>query len=248
MDITVNDCWNKIGVSGDASCSLLTTAIHCRNCAIYASAGRALLQRDAPSGYVEEWTQLLAQPLPQKTPTLQAESLALQKNDASAQNHSKVIMFRLEEEWFALPVWVIKEVTPICPIHTLPHRTNEILLGIVNICGEILIAVSLRNLLGLKPIHRPKSVSSTKSSLKPITYPRMVVMNIQENRWVFTVDEISTVQSLGAEEFHDAPTVITKTPDTYTKKIIYFQDKKVNFLEQELLFYELLFYTFSRPQ
>jgi chemotaxis-related protein WspD len=236
MDTTINNCWHKIGVSGDGSCSLLTTVIHCRNCAIYASAGRALLQRDAPSGYVEEWTQLLAQPLPQKAPNSEGESLALQKPDTSTQSNSKVIMFRLEEEWFALPVWVIKEVTAICPIHTLPHRSNEILLGIVNIRGEILIAISLRNLLGLKPIHRPKSASSAKPSLKPITYPRMVVMNIQENRWVFTVDEISTVQSLKAEEFHDAPTVITKTPDTYTKKIIYFQDKKVNFLEQELLF------------
>jgi chemotaxis-related protein WspD len=76
----------------------------------------------------------------------------------------------------------------------------------------------------------------------------MVVMEIQDNRWVFTVDEISTVQALQSSEFYEAPTVITKTPDTYTQKIIYFQDRKVNYLDQELLFYELLFNTFSRPQ
>ena len=153
-------------------------------------------------------------------------------------------MFRLEEEWFALPVVLIKEVTAICPIHILPHRSNDIILGIVNIRGEILIAVSLRNLLGL----RPMAWNDNSAKVKPITYKRMVVMEIQDNRWVFSVDEISTVQALQSGEFYEAPTVITKTPDTYTQKIIYFQDKKVNYLDQELLFYELLFNTFSRPQ
>jgi chemotaxis-related protein WspD len=45
----------------------------------------------------------------------------------------------------------------------------------------------------------------------------------------------------------DAPTVIAKTPDTYTKRIVNWQDKKINFLDRELLFYELLFSTISRP-
>jgi len=244
MNVTVSDCWNKIGVSGDGSCDLLTTAIHCRNCSVYASAGRALLQREAPAGYVDEWTYLLAQTFPQTSPPVLDNALSLSQQVPIGHSNQKVIMFRLEEEWFALPVLLIKEVTAICPIHILPHRSNDILLGIVNIRGEILIAVSLRNLLGL----RPMTWGGNSAKVKPITYKRMVVMEIQDNRWVFTVDEISTVQALQSSEFYEAPTVITKTPDTYTQKIIYFQDRKVNYLDQELLFYELLFNTFSRPQ
>ena len=33
-----NDCWNKIGVRGDASCAELERHIHCRNCPTYSAA------------------------------------------------------------------------------------------------------------------------------------------------------------------------------------------------------------------
>lgn len=240
----VKDCWNKIGVSGDSSCDLLKTVTHCRNCSIYASAGRALLQREAPAGYESEWTSLLMQPFP----TAKVREIIEYDNLNPKASTTSVIVFRLEEEWFALPVWTIKEVTSLCPIHTLPHPSNDILLGIVNIRGEILICISLSNILGLRASNWKTHVNDKKSDLNPVLYQRLVVMEIQENRWAFVVDEIFSIQRIPKDELVEAPTVVTKTPDTYTKKIINWQDKKVNLLDNELLFYELLFYTFSRPQ
>jgi chemotaxis-related protein WspD len=247
METTIDDCWNKIGVSGDSSCSLLKTVVHCRNCSVYAAAGRTLLHRESPIGYIEEWTNLLSQPLP-KSQINYTETTTLSQRTEHKLDLACILMFRLETEWFALPIGVIKEVTPMCPVHTLPHRSNDILLGIVNIRGEILICISLSNLLRLKPVAWKNSSIVPRQDKSPTTYQRMVVMEIQDNRWVFTVDEIYSVQRLKTDDLFDAPTVITKTPDTYTKKIIQLQDKKVNFLDSEMLFYELLFYTFSRPQ
>src|SRR3954453_6214704 len=54
------DCWNRIGTSGDRSCPGLRTAIHCRNCPVFASAARTFFDRAAPEGYLAEWTQWLA--------------------------------------------------------------------------------------------------------------------------------------------------------------------------------------------
>jgi len=58
----IDDCWNRIGVEGegDHSCIQLKTVIHCRNCPIYSSAGRGLLEREAPPEYLDEWTDILA--------------------------------------------------------------------------------------------------------------------------------------------------------------------------------------------
>jgi chemotaxis-related protein WspD len=238
----VDNCWKKIGVAGDRSCSLLESVIHCRNCSVYAAAGRALLHREAPSGYVEEWTSLLTQTI--------GTSTAIEGNRHSTNTTNSipsVLIFRLEEEWFALPVWAIKEVTSLCPIHTLPHRSNDILLGVVNIRGEILICISLANILGIKSSVWKLHHKGAKNGVNSVLYQRMVVMEIQDNRWVFGVDEIYSIQRIQESELVEAPTVITKTPDTYTKKIINWQDKKISFINHELLFYELLFSTISRP-
>ena len=35
---TVDDCWNRIGVSGDRSCPELQAHLHCRNCSVSSSA------------------------------------------------------------------------------------------------------------------------------------------------------------------------------------------------------------------
>ena len=232
-----NQCWNHRGVWGDSSCPQLKTDIHCRNCAVYVSAGRELLQRPAPAGYVEEWTQLLAKDL------LTADSGAIMVRPMTeAGEVLSLMLFRIGNEWLALPVSVIKEATQVCPIHRLPHRTNHIFLGIVNIRGEILMCISLSDLLGLSSQERNLSFIVPMELSR---YQRMMVLEIQDNRWVFPVDEISGVHRFSTKDLQETPAVVSKTPDTYTKKIITWQNKQVNYLD-ELLFYELLFYTLNR--
>ncbi|NEO63395.1 MAG: chemotaxis protein CheW [Moorea sp. SIO4G2] len=234
-----NDCWNQIGVTGDRSCSELKTFIHCRNCPVYSLAGRGLLEREPPPGYINEWTNLLvSQSVPQRESTLTQLGETI-----------SVIIFRLGVEWLALSAKLFKEVTQPCVIHTIPHRSNEILLGIVNIRGEILMCVSLSHLLGLEDnsansgseqskIQQPLTLKS-KTNVSSVMYQRMVVVEIEGNRWVFPVDEIFTVQRFHANELLDAPAVISNATYTYTKWIINWQDKKVNYLDDELLFYTL---------
>ncbi|MEO8890806.1 MAG: chemotaxis protein CheW [Coleofasciculaceae cyanobacterium] len=211
----INSCWNKIGVWGDNSCPKLTTYIHCHNCPIYSTAGRQLLEREAPVDYLNEQTKLLAQ-------------------DKEQQRFDRISLgiFRLEKEWFALPVQLFKLVAEPSIIHTLPHRSNKIFLGLISIQGEINICISLHEFLGLERTTSTSNFSTT-------VYKRMVVIEKEGNQWVFGVDEVYGVHKVIIESLQNVPTTISKAIGTYTKSIIKWQEKNITYLDEDLLFYAI---------
>lgn len=219
----LNDCWNKIGVGGDRTCKQLKTYIHCRNCPVYSAAGRGLLERDAPGGYIDEWTNLFSQ-------TQFPETVSQIENTRT----QAVIIFRLGIEWLALSANLFKEVTAPTIIHTIPHRSNDVLRGIVNIRGEILMCISLTNLLGLEI---PEKIKNAKTSA--VSQQRMVVVEKNEDRWVFGVDEVSSIQRFHPHQFRPAPAVVSQSKEAFTKSVIPWQNKKVSYLDDELLFYTI---------
>ncbi len=222
-----NDCWNQIGVEGrgDRSCVKLKTVIHCRNCPVYSTAGRSLLEREAPPEYIYEWTEMVAKTLPnQSTAT---------KNGAIVQSTKtiSIMIFRLGEEWLALPVRLLQEITQPCVIHTVPHLSNKLFLGLVNIRGEILMCISLSHLLELDVDHF--------SSQSDMASKKMMVVASSENRWVFIVDEVCGIHRFPMDELLHTPVVIAKASQTYTVGLIHWQGHQANYLDADLLFYTL---------
>lgn len=212
-----SECGQLIGIWGDRSCPELKTHTHCRNCPVYSAGGRNLLERVAPAGYVSEWTDLLAE-----------------QKEATAAGTVPVVIFRLGVEWLALPAGLFQEVTPVSPVRTLPHRSNDLLLGLVNIRGELQMCVSLSSLLRLDAAPAPAG-----KTLNSAAYKRMVVVEKEGNRWVFPVDEIYGVHRIATEEVRSAPATVSKVPDTYIKGMISWREESVSYLDDELLFYTL---------
>ncbi|HEY9805931.1 MAG TPA: chemotaxis protein CheW [Candidatus Obscuribacterales bacterium] len=208
-------CWNAIGVSGDRSCAELLEMIHCRNCPVYAQAGRSLLEREIPANYQLEW----------------ATSVAGEKTEPAAGTLS-VVIFRLGQEWLALSALLFQEITPVSSVRTLPHRSNQIFQGLVNIRGELQLCVSLQDLLGIER-------ETTRATPQHATYQRMVVVQSQKSNWVFPVDEVYGVQRIRSEDLRNLPATLSNAKDTYTKGIIHWQDHSVSYLDDELLFYTL---------
>jgi len=132
LHTTAGDCWNTIGVRGDRSCPELPGVVHCQNCPVFAAAGRRFLDAPSPPGYLEEWT----------------ERLAARVEEAVADLES-VLTFRLADEWLALPVRVLIEVTLPRLIHRVPYRAG-LLAGLVNIRGELHLCAHLARLLGVE--------------------------------------------------------------------------------------------------
>lgn len=210
-------CYNSIGISGDRSCPELANFVHCRNCPVYASIGRQLLERTIPQNYRHQWTELFSEK--------QVES-----NTSSVTDTLTVVIFRLQREWLALSTQVFQETTFPTTVHTIPHRSNQILQGLVNIRGELQLCISLTHLLNLT------TIDTTVETLSPVVYPRMMVVANAGSIWVFPVDEVYGVERFYQHELRDTPNSVTATTNNFTKGFFYWREKSLGYLDEELLF------------
>lgn len=213
---TASDCWNSIGIGGDFSCGELKQFIHCRNCPVYSAAGRSLLDRDSSSDYIADRTRILA------SDTDQRETIA---GDTQS-----LVIFRLGDEWLALPANLFIEVTEPSLIHSLPHRSNKVLLGLINIRGEIQMCVSLKAMLQLDNYATNSGTIGTN---------RLVVLEREGERWVFLVDELHGIRRVQASDLSNVPATVSKVPQTYTSALLNWDQARVSVLDDELLFYTL---------
>ncbi len=215
LDIQPVDCWKTNGVWSPASqrCEKLKSVVHCRNCEIFMQAGRDLLERPMPENYRQEWTKVMA----------------TQKEQEKLGTIS-VIIFRIAKELFALPTRILAEIIAIQPMHSIPHRKNPILIGLVNVHGEIQLCVSLQVLLEVAA----QPVSSYDKSQQ-----RMIVIDHQDEQWVFPVDEIRGIYRMHPSTLKNAPVTVSKSNAAFTKGLFNWKEEYVAFLDSELVLYRL---------
>ncbi len=211
--LAIDDCWNRIGVRGDGSCAELEQHIHCRNCPTYSSAAVRLFDRDLPADYRSYWT----------------SHFAKEKQVITLETHS-VVIFRVGAEWLALPARAFVSVSELKPIHSLPHRRNRLVLGLVNVRGELLVCVSLERTLGLE---EPEAPSVDR---KPQRDKRLLVATCDGGRLVFPVDKIHGIHRYHPREVSGVPATVAKASATYTKGILAWRDECVGILDDPLLF------------
>jgi chemotaxis-related protein WspD len=213
----MNNCYHLIGIAGDRTCPELANFIHCRNCPVYSNIGRQLLERPISANYRHEWSELFSEKWGKSDTLTTTETLT-------------VVIFRLQREWLALSVGVFRETISPKSIHTLPHRSNQILRGLVNIRGELQLCFSLTHLLNLATADTPVT------ALSPVVYPRMVVVEKAGSVWVFPVDELYGVQRFYPHELRDTPNSLTATNYSFTRGFFYWQGNSLGYLDEELLF------------
>ncbi|MEI7728817.1 MAG: chemotaxis protein CheW [Verrucomicrobiota bacterium] len=212
----ITTCWKHIGVWGDGSCKNLPTYAHCRNCPDYRRAAAALLDREPPPGYYEDWTQRVAQP---RQPRLTGTK--------------PVVIFRLGGEWLALPTTSFQEVAELRPVHSLPHRADTIVKGLINIRGELLICISLAALLGLETAPEPAAKKSRSA------HQRLLVATHQTGRVVFPVTEVHGSRRYHPDDLKPLPSTVALTTARYSIGLLAWQQHLVGVLDAELLFYTL---------
>jgi chemotaxis-related protein WspD len=203
-------CWKAIGIYGDASCVELVQHIHCRNCPVYASAAAQLLNVEVPGRYTQEWTQHIAA----DKPAPPVETLS-------------VVIFRVDAEWLALPSAIFKEIAGDRLIHSLPHRRNGALLGMVNIRGELLVCTSLQYILGVDAVTAAGNVR------------RMLVIQQNNDRTVCPVDEVHGIERFQLQDLKQVPATLAAASVTYTKGVLSWRRRSVGLLDADLLFHAL---------
>jgi chemotaxis-related protein WspD len=224
------DCWNRIGVWGDRSCPELPKVVHCRNCPVFAAAGRRFLDGASPEGYLEEWTERLAIPI-----------------EETATDVQSVLIFRLGDEWLALRVQVLVEVTTQRPIRRIPRRAG-LLAGLVNIRGELHLCVRLAQLLGITSSVRrqetgAKSQESQVAALAPnsglVTSEhglRLIVVRGDGDCWVFPVDEVDQVYRFSKGELTEAPATLARSNSRLTQGVFVWRERPIGYLDDARLF------------
>jgi len=162
-------CWRRIGVAGDQSCAALAQYVHCRHCPVYAGAARRNLERPVDAGYRETWARELARPEP-----------------APAHTDAAAFVFRVGREWLAVPMALAAEVAPPAPVHRVPHRSRGALLGIVNVSGRLLPAVSPARLMDIE-------TENVAAPLGRHAFARLLVLALGAHRYALPVDEVHGV-------------------------------------------------------
>lgn len=207
------DCWNRIGIAGDRTCPELDQHIHCRNCPVFANAAHGFFDRPAPVGYLADWAAQLAAPV--------------QPSDSK---DISLLIIRLDDEWLAVPTRVVVEVTIPRPVHKIPHRSNDVLVGMVNLRGQLQLQISMHGLLG---------VDATKAgdpgSRKPGT-PRLVVTRGDGNTWVFAADEVCGVHKFARSRLASVPSTLANPANSFCQSVINWRDKTVGLLDPQRVF------------
>jgi chemotaxis-related protein WspD len=214
-NIELFKCWNQIGVFGDFTCPKLADIVHCRNCTEYNKAGRTLFDREVSDEFLEEWTRNL-------TGIKETEAL----------NTISVIVMRIKTEWLALKTIYLQETTNVRPVHRVPFRTNNVFRGIVNINGELLLCVSVADLL--EYAHEEETGKDDT-----MIYKRMVVVDKDGLRYVFPVDEILGIYRIPSSDLKEPPVTLSKSPMTLVEGIFNLNEKKVGLLGEDRFIHAL---------
>lgn len=215
------DCWNQIGVSGDRSCPELVALVHCRNCPVFAAAARSFFHRPAPEGYLAEWSHWLAGSDGAKAGESDKE---VGREAAPARGAElSVLIFRLGAEYLALRTHALAEVTNIRPVHYVPHRSNQILTGLVNLRGQVELCVSLHGLLDADASHTPA---------------RLIVLYDRDRRetWAFPVDEAFGVERIARSQWHAVPSTLVNPAVGFSQAVLAWNGQSVGLLNEQRIF------------
>ncbi|MFO0890911.1 MAG: chemotaxis protein CheW [Isosphaeraceae bacterium] len=238
-------CWNIIGTSGDGSCPELEAHIHCRNCPVFASAARTFFDRQAPDGYLTDWTRWLS------------GTSELTRNDAQERDRDQVsvLIFRLGQEWLAFRTTTVVEVAIPRPVHRIPHRSNEILIGLVNLRGQLQLCVSLHGLLGiardgdalaLAPGNDPQPADGMKpgsgkdgqGDAGPPPGSRLVVLRDRERSqiWIFPAEEVLGVHRLPRAQVRSVSSSLANPDVSFSQAVLDWRGRNVSFLDEQRVF------------
>lgn len=132
----------------------------------------------------------------------------------SSSNFKLYTVFSLDQEEYASSVDNIIEIVENLPITPVP-RSQEFVLGIINLRGEIIPIIDLEKRFGL--IHESKTLSK-----------HILIAEVNKIKFAVRVDEVKEVIKLQEDDIKPVPTTITnKISEKYLKGVyIENQNKK----------------------
>jgi chemotaxis-related protein WspD len=203
-------CWRSFGVWGDARprCAALDRVVHCRDCEVFQAAGLELFDRELPDAYGGEW----------------AEALATQMADERVPR-TAVLIFDVGGELMALPLDAVVEIAEWRPIHSLPHKRDPVLLGVVNVGGELRLCASLGALFGDASAPRPGQADRG----------RLIVIGEGKPEWIVVADAALSVHRAALDAIEPPPATVDRSAVPFLRGIFTWRGRQVALLDAELV-------------
>jgi chemotaxis-related protein WspD len=139
-------------------------------------------------------------------------------------------VFRLADEWLALPVGVLVEVTRPRTPHRIPHR-GGVLAGVVNIRGELHLCIRLELVLGI--------TKSPNGDLDPEPQRLVVIRNAAADCWAFAADEVDQVHRVLLPDLGSAPPTLGRAQARLARGVFPIGNRSVGLLDDVRMFHIL---------
>jgi chemotaxis-related protein WspD len=242
--LRVDDCWNRIGSRGDRSCPRLVEHRRCVSCPVFEQAAARLLERSESE--FDAFTRTNAHPDASASPNAntrardnEGRSTALPANPPPSARTSPgapashaALVFRVAEEWLALPAAALSHVEEPRPVHPLPHRRNPVVLGLVNVRGTLTVAASLA---GMLEIERSSAASQTARN----GCARMLVVRHGGESAALPVDEVEGLLRYGASDLMPVPATVALAAASHARGVIAWRNTTVGLLDTDRIFASL---------
>jgi chemotaxis-related protein WspD len=175
--------------------------------------GRGFLDRAIPSSFIDENT-----------------SKYSVKPENEILKQKSFIVFRVLDKWVALKTKFFFESFDEKFIHIVPHRTNELFAGLINIHGKLLMAVDISSLINAGDTQK----GTSKKDLK-----RMLQIGNGKIRFVIKADEVIGNVHVDEEKIEDLPESISGSKDAVFKSRVFLRDKQVLIIDEDVFFEQI---------
>ncbi|MEF3063544.1 chemotaxis protein CheW [Pandoraea apista] len=139
-----------------------------------------------------------------------------------------LLLFRLADEWLALPASTIEEVAPMRAWHSVPGHRHRALLGLVNLRGALVPCLSLGELLGVQPA--PQSQLSPSNTFRAST-SRLLALRHGHHLSAFPVTEVHGIVTPARTAIGSAPATTLGATDGFAVAVLRWHEHVVGVLD-----------------
>lgn len=124
-----------------------------------------------------------------------------------------MVIFKLGNESYGVNIEIVQGIEKVLPIVRIPNSVPDIQ-GIINLRGNIIPVLSLRNRFGL-----PEVPDTDRTEF--------LITKVDETLLALKVDEVDSIYDLETAQIFETP-VIVRTPETaYMDQVILLEDKRL---------------------
>jgi chemotaxis-related protein WspD len=110
-----------------------------------------------------------------------------------------------------------------------------VVLGVANVRGELIVCVSLAQLLGIDA----QTEDMHARGQSRVALRRLLVVRERGLRLAFPVDEVHGTHRYDGSELQPPPSTVARATATYTRAVLPWEGRSVGLLDEELLFHSL---------